>query len=70
MEEKRYFIWTDGDGHNYCVPINLKNRVSEYEKLYSHGHWEESEKLFGEIESLLIPFEGILTFTNPKTEDF
>lgn len=71
-KERRYFIWDDGDGHNYCVPVELRDKIKQIDSLGSgecggyDKYIEKWESLFAEIESQLISFEGILTFTDPK----
>ena len=63
---ERYFLWDDGDGHQYCVPVRLKSRTDELD--YLRDSEEGWFTIFNEIEPQLISVEGVLTFTNPKTE--
>jgi len=72
--EERFFLWEDGDGHKYCVPVSLKSKIDELDELHpvhncdSYEEFEEKwYKIFNEIESQLMQVEGVLTFTNPKT---
>ncbi len=72
--EERFFLWEDDDEHKYCVPVSLKSKIDELDELHpvhncdSYEEFcEKWDRLFGEIESKLIPVEGILTFSNPKT---
>ena len=73
--DERYFIWNDGDGHNYCVPTSLENEIDKLDNLHpvhncnsEEEFYEKWDEIFNEIEPKLIRFEGVLTFTNPKTE--
>lgn len=71
--EKRFFIWDDGDGHTYCVPVELRHKIDEIDSI-SYGElgydlaMDRFESLFSEIENDIIKFEGNLTFTNPITD--
>jgi len=63
--EERYFLWDDGDGHEYAVPVRLNKKID----WLSDNEWsDEWDRRFQEIENDLIRVEGCLTFTNPKTD--
>ena len=73
---ERYFLWSDGDGHEYCVPVSLKNKVDELEGLHpihncdsEDQYWQKWDTIFNQIEHNLIRVEGLLTFENPQTTE-
>ena len=69
---ERYFLWDDGDGHQYCVPVRLRGETNKLDDLPPIGSHEDFENrwfaIFNEIKPQLIRVEDVLTFTNPKTE--
>lgn len=72
-EEQRYFMWNDGDGHYYCVPIELQDKIKELDALDAgqlgyDAYITKWDAIFYEIEPQLIKFEKVLTFTDPKTK--
>lgn len=67
MEAVRYKIVHDDDGHSCCIPVNREEEWDAYVQQVQDAN-DYGDPNWPEEPDWAIPFEGYLTFTDPRTE--